>query len=165
MLRLKKFLNESTYRLFSQTLRSDRISLDFSDLTPYEIIRDQYQQWGIQFEGAIALYPTNPAFITSPNTLIVLPTSHQPVISVHFHHSKQIAGAVITAAHEVKLSVFNQDHQLLAEQKAGIPHYLQSYSGAIKPLPQHHLELIAEHIIKAEFSSHSPFILHNFFCD
>lgn len=152
-----------SYHPFVAAPVAECIQLNFSDLEEFESVQDHYQSLGIYFEGAIALKPSNPAFATDPETLVVTPETGQSSIAVRFRSLQKMVGARVTASQQIKLTLFNQDDQLIAEQWAGAPQYLQSLTPE-QNFPDHQLEVLAESIAKVEFSSDAPFIVHSFSC-
>jgi hypothetical protein len=151
---------------FSCSSITEPIQLDFSELTVFEPVQDHYQQQGIRFEGAIALRPSNPAFNVDPvdpTAIALAPEAGRSSIAVHFEQLQRLAGALVTATQKIKLTLFNQANEPIAEQYAGATQYVQGLLTADESFPQHYMELIEQGIAKVEFSSDAPFILHRFF--
>lgn len=161
---LPKSQHEFIYQPFAFSSVADLVHIDFSNLSVFESVRWQYQHWGIQFEGAITLQPSNPAFGVDPGTLVLTPEAGRSSISVHFDQLRKTVGALVTATQQIKLTLFDRENHPIAEQFAGVNQYLRSVEGFHARFPRHQLELIAEGIARAEFSSESPFVLHSFFC-
>lgn len=139
------------------------IHLDFSELPEFVAVDDQYQPLGIEFEGAIAIQPSNTAFGASPQDKVLIPGADRSSIAVKFLSMTQIVGAWVTATQQIKLTLFDQQNHLIAEQQAGSPHYVQSSLASPVSFAQHQLEIFAEDVARAEFSSEAPFVLHSFF--
>jgi hypothetical protein len=152
------------YQPFSCPPVTDPLQLDFTDLKVFESVQDQYQQWGIRFEGAIALRPSNPAFQVEPGTIVLVPEAGRSKIAVQFEQLRKWVGAVVTATQQVKLTLLNRDNEPIAEQWAGTVQYIQGQQVPNESFPQHQMELIQNNIAKVEFSSDAPFILHSFSC-
>ncbi|PSB23007.1 hypothetical protein C7B76_01790 [filamentous cyanobacterium CCP2] len=151
------------YQPFSCPLPINPIHLDFSDLKAFELVREQYHQWGIRFEGAIALRPSNPSFGAAPEAIVLTPEAGRS-IAVHFEQLQRMVGAFVTATQQIKLTLFNHNNEPIAEQYAGTTQYVKGQGKLNESFPQYHLELLKENIAKVEFSSDAPFILHSFFC-
>lgn len=155
---------ECVYQPFSPSPVSDRIHLNFAELDAFALVSECYQQWGIRFEGAVALQPSNPAFGVEPDTTVLTPEAGRSSIAVYFHQLQKTVGALVTATRQIKLTVFNRDDQPIAEQYVGSAHYLQPLFHNEGRFPQYQMELIADGVARVEFSSDAPFILHDFFC-
>ncbi|WP_416674851.1 hypothetical protein [Egbenema bharatensis] len=152
------------YQPFSCLPVTDPLQLDFTDLKVFESVQDQYQRWGIRFEGAIALRPSNPAFQIEPETIVLVPEVGCSNIAVQFEQLRKWVGAVVTATQRVKLTLLNRENEPIAEQWAGTVQYVQGRQTTHEFFPQHSMELIQDNIARVEFSSEAPFILHSFFC-
>lgn len=60
----------------SPSLVSDALfSLNFQSLSAFEAVNQQFKGYGVEFEGAIALFPSNPRFINQPSHKVIMPTA------------------------------------------------------------------------------------------
>ena len=142
---------------------TELIHLEFDELGSFEPVQEQFWDQGVRFEGAIALQPSNPAFQASTNTPSVMPMTGRSNITVHFRQPRQTVGAVITAPRQITVTAFDRDDNLLGQQRAGSPKYLQQKAEQTETFPRHCLELLAEGAVKIVLSSTAPFILQEFF--
>ena len=51
--------------------------VNFQTLSSFERVSDQYQDWGLQFEGAIALTPSNPSFLSESDKVVLMPATER----------------------------------------------------------------------------------------
>ncbi len=139
------------------------IQLDFQNLKAFEQLSDQYACSGVRFEGAIALQPSNPAFVPPSASQVLMPLVNQTGITVYFRRHASSAGAFVIGTKPVVLVAFDSDGNLLREINTGA-NYLISPAGELPtPLPYHRLEVKGTHIAKVVFYSNAPFILDDFF--
>jgi hypothetical protein len=142
---------------------TELIHLEFNQLGTFEPVQEQFWEQGVRFEGAIALQPSNPAFQADNNSPSVMPITGRSNITVHFRQPRQTVGAVVTAPRQITVTAFDQNDNLLGQQRAGSPKYLQQKAGQAEIFPRHHLELLAQGAVKVVLSSTAPFILQEFF--
>ncbi|MBF2075152.1 MAG: hypothetical protein IGS50_15525 [Synechococcales cyanobacterium C42_A2020_086] len=137
-----------------------KIQLNFRDLHRFEPVHNQYQRWGVRFEGAIALQPSNPAFAAA-DTPSVMPMSPRSLMTIHFQQPQQYIGGILTGAQPIKLWLYGPQEQLLVQQQIGCMSYV--YPVAPQAFPKHQFHCSAANIVRVELSSDAPFLLHHFF--
>lgn len=138
------------------------IHLNFSELQAFTMVREQYQQWGIEFEGAIALQPSNPAFIDSKQPIGLMPTLERTPLTIYFHHPRQVVSARLTGVQQVSIRAFDTAGRLVSEQCLGQFAYLCGCASG-KP-SNHEMQLQAAEIARIEILSEAPFLLRNLVC-
>lgn len=137
------------------------IQLNFSELQSFEVVRNQYQQWGIEFEQTIALQPSNPAFADSKQPVGLMPIAH-PYMAVQFDQPRQFVKANLAGARTILVTVFDAEDRVIAryDLERDAPN-----SNSIEPtLPLHTLHLQAATIGRIEITSAAPFMLQSFCC-
>jgi hypothetical protein len=148
----------------AQPLQLGRVELNFEDLSAFEQVRDQYSELGIKFAGAIALQPSNPAFLPRSGSVVLMPMTNGLSLDVYFYRATQTVGAFVTGTKQVRLTAFDADGKVIAQSDTGARQYVQEQRQTVDPLPQHKLELTAVGITRVKFASDTPFTLDDFFC-
>lgn len=141
---------------------SGLIHLDFCHLRSFTIVRDQYQIWGIQFSGAIALQPSNAAFANQEQSVGLMPLMDRAPLTIQFEQPRQLVKADLVGAKQIIVRVFNQANQCVGEQYLGQPSFLAS-SGSDAPA-HHEAQLWAAEITRMEIGSEAPFLMHRLIC-
>lgn len=59
-----------------------RQPLPFNQLQAFERVDRQFSAWGIYFEDAIAIQPTNPRFIPAQQGLVLMPTASKNALKI-----------------------------------------------------------------------------------
>lgn len=142
---------------------TELVHLEFNELGTFEPVQEQFWEQGVRFEGAIALQPSNPAFQADTHSPGMMPMTGRSNITVHFRQPRQTVGAVVTAPRQITVTAFDQNDNLLGQQRAGSPKYLQQKAEQTEVFPRHHLELLAKGAVKVVLSSTAPFIVQEFF--
>jgi hypothetical protein len=148
----------------AQPLQLSRTELDFEDLSAFEQVRDQYSGLGIKFAGAIALQPSNPAFVPHSGSVVLMPMTNGLSLGVYLYRTTQTVGAFVTGTKQVRLTAFDANDKVIAQSNTGARQYVQEQRQTVDPLPQHKLELTALGIARVEFASDAPFTVDDFFC-
>jgi hypothetical protein len=137
--------------------------LNFEDLPTFELVRTQYEQFGIQFENSIVLEPSNPAFPSQRGARVLMPIAGQSTLVLRFKQPIQRIGAWVTGFQAVTLRVFDTDDHLLGHVSTGRPTYLVPSSHEIKRLPDQLLQLQTSTIAKAVLQADAPFTVESLF--
>ncbi|NJL35528.1 MAG: hypothetical protein HC899_01360 [Leptolyngbyaceae cyanobacterium SM1_4_3] len=148
----------------AQPLQLGCVELDFEDLSAFEQVRDQYSGLGIKFAGAIALQPSNPAFLPRSGSVVLMPMTNGLSLSAYLYRTAQTVGAFVTGTKQVRLTAFNREGKVIAQSDTGARQYVQEQRQTVDPLPQRKLELTAGGIARVEFASDAPFTMDDFFC-
>jgi hypothetical protein len=139
-------------------------TFDFQELTAFERVLEQYARFGVHFEGAIALEPSNPLFQSNAGTLILMPVVVQSGIAVRFEVPMQRVGAFVCSVRPVLVTAFDSDGNTI-EQNSTSWDQVYNDEGTLRfPLPQQQLEIQAPDIAKVVFHSYAPFTLADFYC-
>ena len=104
--------------------------LPLQTLSPLERVSQQFVDQGIVFEHAIALIPSNPAFIASPGRQVIMPTGNHHRLALVLQQqegSLTIAGRCTRA---ISLEAVDSSGQLVG-------HYVDK--SFTKPSPSHRL--------------------------
>lgn len=136
--------------------------LDFAELPSYTVVRDQYQTWGIRFEGAIALQPSNPAFFDPEHPTGLVPTTDRMPLRIHFQQPRQVMSVCLTGTQQITIRAFDAADRLVNEQQVGRPCYLQRHP-SMQP-DRYQIQIQATEISRIEISSEASYLLHSMTC-
>ncbi len=138
------------------------VPINFSDLQPFERVQSQYQAWGIEFDGAIALQPSNSAFQLSQASVGLMPSCDRIPLRIYLQQPHHWMSACLIGAKRITVRAFDASQRLIHEQSFGQSHYLQHRIAASSAVViSHMMQLQASTIARIEISSDAPFILEN----
>ncbi len=138
------------------------VHLDFEDLQPFEQVKDQYGDLGIQFEGAIALQPSNPAFLPCSGSLVLMPTARRSGILIHCHGAIRYIGAAVRCYHSVVLTALDEMGNIQSQTSTAPMSFMSDVHLPEAPLPRQRLELRGSYN-RVLFHSSAPFTLDDLF--
>lgn len=138
------------------------VQLNFSELRSFEVVRDQYQEWGIEFEETIALQPSNAAFADPKQPMGLMPIAH-PQMMIQFHQARQFIKATLVGARAIIVTAFDANDQVVIEKYLDCQ--FEPIMAELEPMvPLHALHLQAENIARIEITSAAPFMLQSLCC-
>jgi hypothetical protein len=137
----------------------EQTKLDFAALALFEQVRDQYRDRGISFAGAIAIQPSNPAFISGANSLVLMPIAGKAAIEIYFHRPTHHVEVCVVGAKPIMIRAFDADGQLIAKDSTLSQRCLPAQAHSAKPFPPQQLELAAANIYRIVVDSNAPFVL------
>ena len=138
------------------------IRLNFQALTAFERVTEQYRHLGVRFSDAIALEPSNPAFMPKTGSFVIMPLGQEMILNASFESPTDWVGAYVCGAGSVILTAFDQTGKILA-------HVTKQASSSVAPSQTkgscswQQLELNRCGIAKVMFHSSEPFILKDFY--
>lgn len=139
------------------------LQFDFSQLSAFTPVHHQYHAWGVDLEGAIAIRPSNPAFINAKHTIGLMPTVSSQPLTIYFQQLRQLASISIASSQQITVKAYNAQDQLVTEQRVGQSDYCQSRQ-TTSSCAHHQVQLTAIGMARLEISSDSPFLLHDLIC-
>ena len=129
------------------------IRLNFQTLSAFERVTEQYSHFGVRFSDAIAIEPSNPAFLPKTGCFVLMPLGHEMILSASFDSPTSWVGAEVCGAGSVILTAFDQTGKILA----------QVTTAASQSCMGQQLELNRSGIAKVMLHCSSPFILQDFY--
>lgn len=109
------------------------IQLELDALNCFEIVKDQFLVWGITFKNAIALQPSNPAFITQADQVVLMSGPNSGFLEICFHHPLKLIEARVTSSQPTVLSAFNASHQEVACTHTPTPEATPAVGSVLPP--------------------------------
>lgn len=142
---------------------SDRIELDFDNLSGFELVSNQYEHLGVRFSEAIALQPSHPAFPYRQGSFVLMPLGERTEIIAYFHRSICHAGAFVVCPKPVRLIAFDASDEPIARISTKQIQVSQGAAEIPEVLPRQKLEIQHPNIAKVLFGASTPFTLDDFF--
>ncbi len=133
-----------------------QIRLNFQVLTAFERVTEQYSDLGVRFSDAIALEPSNPAFLPKTGCFVLMPLGHEMILTASFDSPTSWVGGEVCGTGSVILTAFDQTGKILAQVTTAASQGKGSCS-------KQQLELNRSGIAKVMFHSSEPFILKDFY--
>lgn len=88
--------------------------IDFSQLGNFEVVGPQYEQQGIQFQNAIALHPSNPAFPSCNGNAIILGGPKSGTLDIWFSPPVHTVESSVTSSGVTVMTAFDDNGQIIA---------------------------------------------------
>jgi hypothetical protein len=139
------------------------LGLDFEDLTVFEAVTEQYNHLGLHIRGAIAIDPSNPAFPPKSGSVVLMPASHEMIVTVSFDQPIAWMSVFVCSAGCVGLTAFDAAGNIVAHLNTVVS------SSNLEPANKYpatwhgqQLELNRHGIARVMFHSSEPFILDDF---
>ena len=134
----------------------ETIRLNFQTLSAFERVTEQYSHLGVRFKDAIAIEPSNPAFLLKTGCFVLMPLGHEMILNASFDSPTSWVGAEVCGAGSVILTAFDQTGKILAQVTTAASQRSGSCMGG-------QLELNRCGIAKVMLHSSEPFILQDFY--
>lgn len=93
------------------------IALKLDELQCFEAVNGQFKQWGVSFNNAIALNPSNPAFPAHTGTLLLMAAPKSGFIEAVFEHPVRYVSGLVTSSRRTVLSAYDRDNNLIAQSE------------------------------------------------
>jgi hypothetical protein len=138
------------------------IRLNFQALTAFEPVTEQYCHLGVRFSDAIALEPSNPAFLPKTGCFVLMPLGQEMILTASFDSPTSWVGGEVCGAGSVILTAFDQTGKILAQVTTKASPGVAANQGKGSCFWQQ-LELNRSGIAKVMFHSSEPFIIKDFY--
>ena len=126
------------------------VRLNLDGLKCFEVVESQFKQWGVLFQNAIALQPSNPAFPACIGTTVLMGAPKNGFIEATFLQPVRFVSAAVTSSRQTVLSAYDCDGNLLSESKLSQANLAGSESSVP---PNFQLSLRAPKIHRVKFSA------------
>lgn len=103
------------------------LALPLERLSPYEKVTDQFQDYGLLLQNAVAIHPSNPSFIYQPDQLYLLPLGNQCQLRLLFQRRFTRITLILQGYRDLRVEALDQaGHSLKAAvqplQRQAHPH-------------------------------------------
>lgn len=137
-----------------------KVRLALEELNCFEVVENQFESWGITFDNAIALEPSNPAFVIKPSTTVIMAAPKGGHLEVNFKHPVQKVSGLITSSRATVLSAYDSEGNKVAESTMSVSPHINSHT---LHFPNAQLEVSGSNIQKVTFETFDgQLILHHF---
>ncbi|WP_080807343.1 hypothetical protein [Halomicronema hongdechloris] len=86
--------------------------IEFHRLAPFERVTHQFHEWGLCFDGAIVILPSNSSFIEGAQKLVVVPSRR--TIAINLQAPVDQATVWVRGYQSIHLSALDRDGHCLA---------------------------------------------------
>lgn len=129
-----------------------KIRLALEKLQGFEQVEDQFQHWGIKFNNAIAIQPSNPRFGIEPGVTVLMGAPKGGIVEVTFTHPVRKVLARVTSPRHTVMSAFDHNGELLNQDHMTVIKSSDSISSSSSSiLPNAQLSVKAKNIYKITF--------------
>jgi len=104
------------------------VRIALQELKCFEVVEHQFRHWGLTFTNAVAIQPSNPAFLTASGmtTLMGAPKSGQ--IEVSFEYPVRFVSGLVTSSRRTVLSACDSDGNQITQDEMPAPNLVGSNS-------------------------------------
>lgn len=94
------------------------VRLDWEDLACFSVVNHQYESWGVLFNNAIAIRPSNPVYPPHSGVMVLLGAPDSGWLEATFLRPVQYVSSFITSSRRTVMRAFNRQNQLVAETES-----------------------------------------------
>ena len=105
--------SEPKFQDYDDPLENLSEQIDLSQLDNFEIVEDQYLSQGVQFQNAIALHPSNPAFPAQNSNAIILGGPKSGTIDIVFSPPVHAVESQVTSSGITMMTAFDEKEQVI----------------------------------------------------
>ena len=135
--------------------------VNFQTLSIFEVVADQYQDWGLKFEGAIALTPSNPSFSSEADKVVLMPTAGRKMVKVHLQQATRHIKISVRGAGIVNCAGLGSNGHCITRLSTDEPPSNLTADNAPALLPQQQFDLATQQLTALILESDSPFIIES----
>ena len=137
--------------------------VNFQTLSSFEVVTDQYQNWGLQFEGAIALTPSNPSFLSESGAVVLMPEAGRKMLKIHLRRPIRHLTIGVRGAGVVNFIALGENGHCLNRCSIEGPQDNLTDKNSPAYLPQRRFDLAAQRLSVLILESEAPFIVESVF--
>jgi hypothetical protein len=93
------------------------VRLALEDLKCFEVVEHQFAHWGVTFNNAVAIQPSNPAFITDSGATVLMGAPKSGLIEVSFKYPVRSVSGLVTSSRRTVLSACDIDGNLIVQDE------------------------------------------------
>jgi len=88
--------------------------IEFHGLAPFERVTHQFHEWGLSFDGAVVIVPSNSSFIGETQKLVAVPAASNRHITINLQTPVHQATVWVRGYRSIHLSALDKDGHCLA---------------------------------------------------
>jgi len=105
------------------------VRIALQELKCFEVVEHQFGHWGLTFTNAVAIQPSNPAFLTeAAGTTILMGAPKSGLIEVSFKSPVRFVSGLVTSSRRTVLSACDIDGIQIAQDEMPAPNLVGSNS-------------------------------------
>jgi hypothetical protein len=139
-----------------RTTKEDRLSVSapacvrlyLEDLKCFEVVERQFEKWGVRFNNAVAINPSNPAFPPHSGTTVLIGAPKSGFLEATFGQPVRFVRGFVTSSRRAVLVAYDGENQPVASTEIPGPNLAGSDS-LIPPNAQ--LSVRAKNICRVTF--------------
>jgi hypothetical protein len=112
-------------------IRPSSVCLNLEDLKCFEVVDRQFHHYGLTFENAIALQPSNPAYPPRTGTSVLMGAPKSGWLEIAFSQPICQFCCYVTSSQRMLLSAYDHQNRLLARRSLSKP----NLAGSDAPIP------------------------------
>lgn len=112
-------------------IRPSSVCLNLEDLKCFEVVDRQFHHYGITFENAIALQPSNPAYPPRTGTTVLMGAPRSGWLEIAFLQPISQFCCHVTSSQRLLLSAYDHQNKLVARRSLPKP----NLAGSDSPIP------------------------------
>jgi len=124
------------------------VRLALEDLKCFEVVEHQFAHWGLTFSNAVAIQPSNPAFLTGSEATVLMGAPKSGLIEVTFKYPVRSVSGLVTSSRRTVLSACDIDGNLIVQDEMPSPNLAGSNSAIAPRAP---LRVKAQNIHRISF--------------
>lgn len=91
------------------------VRLNLEDLQCFEAVDYQFQDWGVVFNNAIAVHPSNPAYPVRGGKMVLMGAPKTGWLEAKFAKPVQFVSSFVTSSRRTVLSAFDANNKEIAQ--------------------------------------------------
>ncbi len=95
------------------TIEPGYVRLALEELNCFETVQKQFAHWGILFQNAIAISPSNPAFGVSADVKVLMGAPKSGLIEITFDRPVKLVKALVTSTRRSVLSAYDHAGEII----------------------------------------------------
>lgn len=99
---------------YQNSLNDYRIKLNLENLQCYEVVTEQFGELGIIFNNALALQPSNSAYLPRRGKMVLMASPKNGWIEANFTHPVTYFNCYVTSSQRTMLSAYNGSQELVS---------------------------------------------------
>ncbi|WP_293359249.1 MULTISPECIES: hypothetical protein [unclassified Microcoleus] len=104
------------------------VRLALEELKCFEVVENQFAHWGVTFSNAVAIQPSNPAFLTVSGSTVLMGAPKSGLIEVSFKYPVRSVAGLVTSSRRTVLSACDIDGNPIVQDEMPAPNLAGSNS-------------------------------------
>lgn len=137
------------------------VRLDWEDLQCFEVVSHQFQEWGVTFDNAVALRPSNPAYPPYSGMMVLMGAPKDGWLETTFSRPVRFVSGFITSSRRTVLTAFDNCDRVVGRTESAGANLANTKSSRT---PNVQLKLNAPNIYRVTFHTFDGHLTLDDFC-